>query len=71
MRGVTTLLGLLESQWRRPRALESRQLGRLKRLVLHAYHKVPYYRELFDSAGVRPGDIRSLDVRRGRGHGAR
>ncbi|MFI5165195.1 MAG: phenylacetate--CoA ligase family protein [Thermoanaerobaculales bacterium] len=32
---------------------------RLRRLVAHAYARVPYYRRLFDGAGVRPEEIRS------------
>jgi phenylacetate-CoA ligase len=31
----------------------------LKRLVRHAYRNVPYYRELFDKAGIKPEDIRT------------
>ncbi|MBN1877057.1 MAG: phenylacetate--CoA ligase family protein [Anaerolineae bacterium] len=34
---------------------------RLRELVHHAYENVPYYRELFDKAGVRPADIRTPD----------
>ncbi|CAN5769397.1 phenylacetate--CoA ligase family protein [soil metagenome] len=33
---------------------------RLRRLVSHAYERVPFYRERFDRAGVRPADIRTL-----------
>ena len=34
-------------------------------MVRHAYVHVPYYREAFDRAGVRPDDIQTLDdVRR-------
>jgi phenylacetate-CoA ligase len=36
------------------------QLRRLKALIRYAHRNVPYYRELFDSAGVAPGDIRSV-----------
>ena len=32
---------------------------KLRRTVRHAYECVPFYRELFDSAGVRPEDVRS------------
>ncbi|GAA3759785.1 phenylacetate--CoA ligase [Microbacterium kribbense] len=41
------------------------QLQRLQQTVHHAYQNVPLYRQKFDAAGIRPGDIRSLDdVRR-------
>jgi phenylacetate-CoA ligase len=33
----------------------------LRRLVGHAYERVPFYRERFDRAGVTPADIRTLD----------
>jgi phenylacetate-CoA ligase len=36
------------------------QLKRLKWSVGHAYANVPHYRELFDTAGVHPDDIKQL-----------
>jgi len=36
------------------------QEQRLRQLVRHAYDNVPYYRRLFDDAGVKPADIRGL-----------
>jgi phenylacetate-CoA ligase len=51
------------SCWRlaRPNAadLERVRNARLRRVVGHAYDRVPYYRRLFDSAGVRPEHIRT------------
>ena len=47
------------SQWldrSRPAEL---QAAKLRRLVDHAYRTVPFYRALFDQAGVRPEDIRA------------
>lgn len=41
-------------------ALEALQLERLRRSLRHAYENVPFYRESFDKAGVRPEDCRSL-----------
>jgi phenylacetate-CoA ligase len=32
----------------------------LRRVVIHAYENVPYYRRLFDQHGVKPGDIHSV-----------
>ncbi|WP_366923213.1 phenylacetate--CoA ligase [Metallumcola ferriviriculae] len=40
--------------------LEELQLTRLKETVNRVYHHVPFYRERFDEAGLRPGDINSL-----------
>lgn len=36
------------------------QTARMRRLVSHAYRAVPYYRELFDSAGFRPEEAHHL-----------
>src|SRR5476649_2908153 len=36
------------------------QLERLKHSVAHAYKNVARYREKFDAAGVKPGDLKSL-----------
>jgi len=58
------LLRELEAALRRKRWSASRlaeyQIARLRAMVRHAYEAVPYYHELFDKAGVRPADIRSL-----------
>lgn len=42
----------------RLRALQER---RLLELIPAAYEKSPFYRELWSSAGVKPGDVRSID----------
>jgi phenylacetate-CoA ligase len=49
-----------EMQWWSREELEAWQLERLQKLVAHAYENVPAYRRLYDEAGVRPSDIRSL-----------
>ncbi|MGE4268052.1 MAG: phenylacetate--CoA ligase family protein [Deferribacterales bacterium] len=41
--------------------LRKLQLLRLKQLVENVYHRVPFYRNSFDKAGVKPEDIKSLD----------
>ncbi|MBT2896632.1 MULTISPECIES: phenylacetate--CoA ligase PaaK [unclassified Streptomyces] len=40
--------------------LEALQLERLRSTLRHAYDNVPFYRNAFDSAGLRPEDCRSL-----------
>ncbi|WP_128978376.1 phenylacetate--CoA ligase PaaK [Streptomyces roseicoloratus] len=40
--------------------LAALQLERLRATLHHAYDNVPFYRESFDKAGVRPEDCRSL-----------
>ncbi len=51
---------LLKTQWLSRRDLEILQLKLLRKLVRHAYNNVPFYRRLFDKAGVTPDDIRDI-----------
>jgi phenylacetate-CoA ligase len=39
----------------------ARQSRRVRSIVEHAYHSVPYYREVMDEARLRPRDFRSAD----------
>jgi phenylacetate-CoA ligase len=57
----TQVLRLRELQWRPAAELEANAVHKLRRLVAHAHAHVPYYRELFDRAGLVPGDIRAID----------
>jgi phenylacetate-CoA ligase len=41
--------------------LRALQLAKLQRLVDRAYHESPFHRRLYDGAGVKPEDIRTLD----------
>lgn len=41
--------------------LEALQLKKLKKIVIHAYEYVPYYRKLFDGVNLKPKDIQTLD----------
>ena len=41
--------------------LDALQLVRLQKLVAYVYERIPFYRESFDEAGVKPEDIKSLD----------
>lgn len=43
-----------------PRALLAFQEERLRRLVRHAYERVPYYRRLFDQHSLLPDAVRSI-----------
>jgi phenylacetate-CoA ligase len=52
---------LSRNQWLGIKDLRELQEERLREIVSHAYHTVPLYREKFDSQGIRPGDIRSLE----------
>jgi phenylacetate-CoA ligase len=42
-------------------ALEALQLKRLQSVVARVYANVPFYRQSFDAAGVKPEEVRSLD----------
>ncbi|RRQ74643.1 phenylacetate--CoA ligase [Streptomyces griseofuscus] len=44
-----------------PEELRTLQLERLRASLRHAYEQVPFYRESFDKAGIRPEDCRSLE----------
>ena len=44
-----------------PKQLEKLQLKYLKHTVDFCYNKVPFYREKFKQAGIKPQDIRKLD----------
>ncbi|MEU8523999.1 MULTISPECIES: phenylacetate--CoA ligase PaaK [Streptomyces] len=52
---------LLDEGERLDRAgLEALQLERLRATLRHAYENVPFYRQSFDKAGLRPEDCRTL-----------
>ena len=52
----------LDRQQRMDRAaLQGLQAEKLRRIVRHAYAHVPYYRRLFDGAGIDPEGIRTAD----------
>jgi phenylacetate-CoA ligase len=62
-RGTLKYLRLLEeAQWYPRQRLREFQLGELQKLVAHAYAQVPFYREHFDRAGLKPADIGSLEA---------
>lgn len=42
-------------------ALEALQVKRLQDVAKRVYERVPFYKKKFDEAGVKPGDIKSLD----------
>jgi phenylacetate-CoA ligase len=61
MHGVFSLIRLARNQWRSREELERRQLAKLRRLLRHAYNNVPFYRRLFDEAGIAVDEIVDLD----------
>ena len=56
---LATYVRLLGNQWRNRDGIREIQERKIRRLVRYAYANVPYYRNLFDSAGISPGSIRN------------
>ncbi len=52
---------VFSGQWWNPERIRRMQERKLVRLVRHAYATVPYYKNLFDQAGVSPAAIATLD----------
>lgn len=51
------LIRLIRNQWLDPSEIEKIQRRKLKAIVRYAYENVDYYRQLFDSVGVKPEEI--------------
>lgn len=51
---------LIRTEWAPPAQIRELQELRLRRMIRHAYHHVPYYREVFDRLKIRPEDIQTL-----------
>ncbi len=60
-RELLTLRSLRQVFSMTPSALENLQIRKLRAAIGYAYTNVPFYRERFDQAGVRPDDIRTVD----------
>ena len=48
------------TQWLDPEQTRARQLQKLRAMLVHCAEHVPYYRSLFDSAGISPDEIRTV-----------
>lgn len=51
---------LKRHQWLEEEELKKVQEKKLSALIKHAYQNVRYYRNLFDSIGIEPQDIRTV-----------
>lgn len=51
---------MLKEQWLSREQIEALQNIRLQKLIKHAYEKVPYYRRLFERAGITPEAIKTV-----------
>jgi len=52
---------LKQTQWLSVADMKNLQEIKLQRIVQHAYHHVRYYRNLFDTNGIKPEDIRTVE----------
>jgi len=58
---ILELYRLLGNRYLSPEELRGLQESRLRAVIEHAYENVPYYRTLFQSAGLAPQDVRTLE----------
>jgi phenylacetate-CoA ligase len=58
---LSYLRELEKSQFYTEDAIRDLQWAQLKDLLAHAFERCPFYRRKFSAAGLRPGDIKSLD----------
>lgn len=56
----TMLERLKHTEWYRSEMIERFENERLRMVIRHAYDNVPYYKELVDSCGASPDDIRDV-----------
>ncbi len=52
---------ILANEWRRPAQIRARQLKSLQILIAHAARYSPFHAKRFRAAGLKPGDVKSLD----------
>lgn len=55
------LYNLMKSQWKPYEELRELQDRNLRAIIKHAYENVSFYRQKFDSAGVHPEDIKTVE----------
>lgn len=53
--------GLLKSQYFSQSQIDELQNKKLRKIIQHCYRNVPYYRELFDTLGLKPKDIQTKE----------
>ncbi|MEX2690281.1 MAG: hypothetical protein Q6351_008175 [Candidatus Njordarchaeum guaymaensis] len=52
---------LMKTQWLTREELEEIQNLRLRAIIKHTYHNVPYYRRIFEVLGLKPSDIQTKE----------
>jgi phenylacetate-CoA ligase len=48
-------------QYKDAKFIKAFQFNRLKKLICHAYEKIPMYREFYDSHGFKPLQVRNCE----------
>ncbi len=61
IRALYYIAQLRRHQWLKEEELAKIQEKKLRAIIKHAYHNVPFYRELYDSVGIKPEDIKSIE----------
>lgn len=52
---------MMRAQWLDRLKIQEIQERKLRHVIRHAYKNVPFYKRLFDDAGISPADINTLD----------
>ncbi len=58
---IPTLKEIEKKQWWPPEKIQEEQNMRLQELINHSYKNVPYWRNLFDSLGLKPNHIQTKE----------
>jgi phenylacetate-CoA ligase len=58
---IRCFVDMMKNQWKSYSSLIEIQNKKLKKLINHAYDRIPYYRSLLDSAGCKPGEIQTFE----------
>jgi len=61
LRKAWNLYHLMKSQWQPYEELSDLQNKKLRTIIRHAYRNVSFYRQKFNSAGVSPEDIKTVE----------
>jgi len=61
IRKIWYLHKVMKQQWLKTSELEEIQRKMLRGIIKHAYENVPFYHSKFDSVGVKPDDIKTVE----------
>jgi phenylacetate-CoA ligase len=56
---INVLYQLYAYQYEQSTAIEALQLNKFKRLLCHAYNKIPMYRDFYDAQGFHPNSVKT------------